>query len=169
MIVLGLGGDLHCKRSFCSLSSRIYYHMTKKNFCRAIHMIVIIHVLSNGLNTWHCHRCMDDTVPDTRHCKVRLRACNNLPQPNPYISCFNPPCSATVFDTVSSLHPTVLLHISLLSSHTYVSSTLSCGALTTFWQFNRISRRHSLTLTQTPHAGGPCYPISLMHVRRLCI
>ena len=37
-------------------------------------------------------RCRDDTVPktvDTRsHCKVWLRACNNLPQPPPYISFF---------------------------------------------------------------------------------
>ena len=36
--------------------------------------------------------CRDDTVPktvDTRsHCKVWLRACNNLPQPPPYISVF---------------------------------------------------------------------------------
>ena len=35
-------------------------------------------------------RCRDDTAPktvDTRsHCKVWLRACNNLPQPPPYIS-----------------------------------------------------------------------------------
>ena len=37
-------------------------------------------------------RCRDGTVPktvDTRsHCKVWLRACNNLPQPPPYISFF---------------------------------------------------------------------------------
>ena len=37
-------------------------------------------------------RCRDDTVPktvDTRmHCKVGLRACNNLPQPPPYIFVF---------------------------------------------------------------------------------
>ena len=67
-------------------------------------------------------RCRDDTVPktvDTRsHCKVRLRACNNLPQPPPYISVFWG-CGrllhalnltlqwllvSTVFGTVSSLH-----------------------------------------------------------------
>ena len=34
-------------------------------------------------------RCRDDTMPKTvdtrRHCKVGLRACNNLPQPPPYI------------------------------------------------------------------------------------
>ena len=33
--------------------------------------------------------CRDDTVPKTvdtrRHCKVGLKACNNLPQPPPYI------------------------------------------------------------------------------------
>ena len=37
-------------------------------------------------------RCRDDTVPKTvdtrRHCKVWLRACNNLPQPPPYISVY---------------------------------------------------------------------------------
>ena len=67
-------------------------------------------------------RCRDDTVPktvDTRsHCKVWLRACNNLPQPPPYISFFGG-CGrllhalnhtlqwllvSTVFGTVSSLH-----------------------------------------------------------------
>ena len=67
-------------------------------------------------------RCRDDTVPktvDTRsHCKVWLRACNNLPQPPPYISVFwgcgrllhalNHTLQwllvSTVFGTVSSLH-----------------------------------------------------------------
>ena len=68
-------------------------------------------------------RCRDDTVPktvDTRsHCKVWLRACNNLPQPPPYISSFFGGCgrllhalnhtlqwllASTVFGTVSSLH-----------------------------------------------------------------
>ena len=67
-------------------------------------------------------RCRDDTVPktvDTRsHCKVWLRACNNLPQPPPYISFFwgcgrllhalNHTLQwllvSTVFGTVSSLH-----------------------------------------------------------------
>ena len=37
-------------------------------------------------------RCRDDTVPKTvdtrKHCKVGLRACNNLPQPPPYIFVF---------------------------------------------------------------------------------
>ena len=69
-------------------------------------------------------RCRDDTVPktvDTRsHCKVWLRACNNLPQPPPYISVFwgcgrllhalNRTLQwflvSTVFGTVSSLHLT---------------------------------------------------------------
>ena len=67
-------------------------------------------------------RCRDDTVPktvDTRsHCKVWLRACNNLPQPPPYISVFwgcgrllhalNHTLQwllvSTVFGTVSFLH-----------------------------------------------------------------
>ena len=67
-------------------------------------------------------RCRDDTVPktvDTRsHCKVWLRACNNLPQPPPYILFFwgcgrllhalNHTLQwllvSTVFGTVSSLH-----------------------------------------------------------------
>ena len=67
-------------------------------------------------------RCRDDTVPktvDTRsHCKVWLRACNNLPQPPPYISFFGG-CGrllhalnatlqwllvSTLFGMVSSLH-----------------------------------------------------------------
>ena len=67
-------------------------------------------------------RCRDDTVPktiDTRsHCKVWLRACNNLPQSPPYISVFwgcgrllhalNHTLQwllvSIVFGTVSSLH-----------------------------------------------------------------
>ena len=67
-------------------------------------------------------RCRDDTMPKTvesrSHCKVRLRACNNLPQPPPYISVFWG-CGrllhalnltlqwllvSTVFGMVSSLH-----------------------------------------------------------------
>ena len=69
-------------------------------------------------------RCRDDTVPKTvdtrKHCKVGLRACNNLPQPSPYIFVFrgcgrllhalNPTLQcflvSTVFGTVSSLHLT---------------------------------------------------------------
>ena len=69
-------------------------------------------------------RCRDDTVPKTvgtrSHCKVWLRACNNLPQPPPYILVFWG-CGRllhalnhtlqwllvpTVFGTVSSLHLT---------------------------------------------------------------
>ena len=66
------------------------------------------------------YRCRDDTVPKTvdtrKHCKVGLRACNNLPQPplyifvfrgcgrllhalNPTLQCF---LVSTVFGTVSS-------------------------------------------------------------------
>ena len=69
-------------------------------------------------------RCRDDTVPKTvdtrKHCKVGLRACNNLPRPPPYIFVFggcgrllhtlNPTLQcflvSTVFGTVSSLHLT---------------------------------------------------------------
>ena len=74
-------------------------------------------------------RCRDDTVPKTvdtrKHCKVGLRACNNLPQPPPYIFVFrgcgrllhalNPTLQcflvSTVFGTVSSLHLTSFLHL----------------------------------------------------------
>ena len=65
---------------------------------------------------------MPKTVDTRRHCKVGLRACNNLPQPNPYISVFWVPedcCNAlnptflvsTVFGTVSSPHSTSFLMI----------------------------------------------------------
>ena len=74
-------------------------------------------------------RYSDDTVPKTvdtrKHCKVGLRACNNLPQPPPYIFVFggcgrllhalNPTLQcflvSTVFGTVSSLHLTSFLMI----------------------------------------------------------
>ena len=77
-------------------------------------------------------RCRDDTVPktvDTRsHCKVWLRACNNLPQPPPYILVFwgcgrllhalNHTLQwllvSTVFGTVSSLHLISFLMIFIL-------------------------------------------------------
>ena len=66
--------------------------------------------------------CRDDTMPKTmetrRHCKVWLRARNNLPQPPPYISFFwgcgrlhalnhTLQCLlvSIVFGMVSSLHP----------------------------------------------------------------
>ena len=67
-------------------------------------------------------RCRDDTVPKTvdtrKHCKVGLRACNNLLQPPPYIFVFrgcgrllhalNPTLQcflvSTAFGMVSSLH-----------------------------------------------------------------
>ena len=73
--------------------------------------------------------CRDDTVPKTvdtrKHCKVGLRACNNLPQCPPYIFVFrgcgrllhalNPTSQcllvSTVFGTVSSLQPTSFLLI----------------------------------------------------------
>ena len=69
-------------------------------------------------------RCRDDTVPKTvdtrKYYKVGLRACNNLPQPPPYICVFrgcgrllhalNPTLQcflvSTVFGMVSSLHLT---------------------------------------------------------------
>ena len=74
-------------------------------------------------------RCRDDTVPKTldtrKHCKVGLRACNNLLRPPPYIFVFrdcgrllhalNPTLQcflvSTVFGTVSSLHLTSFLHL----------------------------------------------------------
>ena len=76
-----------------------------------------------------CLRPWDDTVPktvDTRsHCKVWLRACNNLLQPPPYISVFwgcgrllhalNHTLQwllvSTVFGTVSSLYLISFLHL----------------------------------------------------------
>ena len=81
-------------------------------------------------------RCRDDTMPktvDTRsHCKVRLRACNNLPQPPPYISVFWG-CGrllhalnltlqwllvSTVFGMVSSLH---LISFLMIFTLVYIS------------------------------------------------
>ena len=89
-------------------------------------------------------RCRDDTVPktvDTRsHCKVWLRACNNLPQPPPYIS-FLGGCGrllhalnhtlqwllvSTVFGTVSSLH------LDFYTCSLYSSQTLICTKLKAF-------------------------------------
>ena len=63
---------------------------------------------------------MPKTVDTRKHCKVGLRACNNLPQPPPYIFVFrgcgrllhvlNPTLQcflvSTVFGIVSSLHLT---------------------------------------------------------------
>ena len=79
----------------------------------------------NKLNKYENQvRCRDGTVPKTidtrRDCKVGLRACNNLPQPPPYILLFrgcgrllhalNPTLQcllvSIVFCTVSSLHLT---------------------------------------------------------------
>ena len=81
-------------------------------------------------------RCRDDTVPKTvgirSHCKVWLRACNNLPQPPPYILVFWG-CGRllhalnhtlqwllvpTVFGTVSSLHLISFLMIFTLVVYT---------------------------------------------------
>ena len=75
-------------------------------------------------------RCRDDTVPKTvdtrRHCKIGLRACNNLPQPPPYTSLVFGGCGrllhalnpilqcllvSTIGGTVSSLHLTSFLHL----------------------------------------------------------
>ena len=74
-------------------------------------------------------RCRDNTVPKTvdtrKHCKVGLRACNNFPQPPPYIFVFrgcgrllhalNPTLQcflvSTVFGTVLFLHLTSFLMI----------------------------------------------------------
>ena len=71
-------------------------------------------------------RCRDDTVPktvDTRsHCKVWLRACNNLPQPPPYISVFGVaedccmlstiPCSGFLYlQFLARCHPYILFQI----------------------------------------------------------
>ena len=83
-------------------------------------------------------RCRDDTVPKTvgtrSHCKVWLRACNNLPQPPPYILVFWG-CGRllhalnhtlqwllvpTVFGTVSSLHLISFLF------YTCIYSSVSC-------------------------------------------
>ena len=85
-------------------------------------------------------RCRDDTMPktvDTRsHCKVRLRACNNLPQPPPYISVFWG-CGrllhalnltlqwllvSTVFGMVSSLH---LISFLMIFTLVYKAPSLS--------------------------------------------
>ena len=87
-------------------------------------------------------RCRDDTVPKTvgtrSHCKVWLRACNNLPQPPPYILVFWG-CGRllhalnhtlqwllvpTVFGTVSSLHLISFLMIFTLVDHTVHNVTV---------------------------------------------
>ena len=102
-------------------------------------------------------RCRDDTVPktvDTRsHCKVWLRACNNLPQPPPYISVFwgcgrllhalNHTLQwllvSTVFGTVSSLH---LISFLMIFTLVYI---MECGILAgiVFLQVNRLSHLDS--------------------------
>ena len=71
---------------------------------------------------------MPKTVDTRKHCKVGLRACDNLPHPPPYIFVFrgcgillhalNPTLQcflvSTVFGTVSSLHLTSFLHLYIL-------------------------------------------------------
>ena len=79
-------------------------------------------------------RCRDDTMPktvDTRsHCKVRLRACNNLPQPLPTSRFFGVaedccmlstlPCSGFLY--LRSPSPsTVHCRVGALSSEVYYS------------------------------------------------
>ena len=69
--------------------------------------------------------CRDDTVPKTVEYKKALRggvrACNNLPQPNPYILVFGgcgrllhaltPPRSAFLYlQFLARCHPYILLH-----------------------------------------------------------
>ena len=98
-------------------------------------------------------RCRDDTMPKTvdtrKHCKVGLRACNNLPQPPPYIFVFrgcgrllhalNPTLQcflvSTVFGTVSSLHLTSFLMIFTLVIHTVIAVMYYCKEITTRFLF----------------------------------
>ena len=93
-------------------------------------------------------RCRDDTVPktvDTRsHCKVGLRACNNLPQPPPYILAFwgcgrllhalNPTLQwllvSTVFGTVSSLHLMIFTLVGDTTSSNNNAASVVGGVLT---------------------------------------
>ena len=64
-------------------------------------------------------RCRDDTVPKTvdtrKHCKVGLRACNNLPQPPPYIFAFRD-CGRLLH----ALNPTFLYLQFLAWCHPYI-------------------------------------------------
>ena len=70
-------------------------------------------------------RCRDDTVPKTvdtgSHCKVWLRACNNLPQPLPTSRFFGVaedccmlstiPCSGFLYlQFLARCHPYILFH-----------------------------------------------------------
>ena len=99
-------------------------------------------------------RCRDDTVPKSvgirKHCKVGLRACNNLPQPPPYIFVFrgcgrllhalNPTLQyflvSTVFGTVSSLHLTSFLMIFYTCSYVQIRALYltytSCSVFHTY-------------------------------------
>ena len=68
-----------------------------------------------------------------------VRACNNLPQPNPYIlvgkivACSHSSLQcllvSTVFGTVSSLHPTSFLMIFLLVHNVYYVRTAKAGVM----------------------------------------
>ena len=91
-------------------------------------------------------RCRDGTVPKTvgtrSHCKVWLRACNNLPQPPPYILVFWG-CGRllhalnhtlqwllvpTVFGTVPSLHLISFLMIfTLVYIRVYSMACMFCA------------------------------------------
>ena len=119
-------------------------------------------------------RCRDDTVPKTvdtrKHCKVGLRACNNLPRPPPYIFIFqgcrrllhalNPTLQcflvSTVFGTVSSLHHVsviprnmiykcknqVRLHIFTLVYHVSTSSVGNIMCNVRQWCYGDLIQRH---------------------------
>ena len=99
-------------------------------------------------------RCRDDTVPKTvytrSHCKVWLGACNNLPQPPPYISVFwgcgrllhalNHTLQwllvSTVFGTVSSLHLISIFTVVMNVLYTLVPKcTVPSGAPRNFTAF----------------------------------
>ena len=59
-------------------------------------------------------RCRDDTVPKTvdtrKHCKVWLRACNNLPQPQYCCMLSTLPCSAFLYlQFLAQCHPYIFL------------------------------------------------------------
>ena len=107
-------------------------------------------------------RCRDDTMPktvDTRsHCKVRLRACNNLPQPPPYISVFWG-CGrllhalnltlqwllvSTVFGMVSSLH---LISFLMIFTLVAIYSIYTCTFVA----------EHVVILTRTETTTRVCY------------
>ena len=84
-------------------------------------------------------RCRDETVPKTvdtrRHCKVWLRARNNLPQPPPYISVLGftedccmlstIPCSGFLYlQCLAQCHPYILFKIFTLVQHGWLLTFL---------------------------------------------